>query len=238
MAVNKSTLNYFGLSTLLGFNLTNHSGGFIEYAPPSPLRDIYLKYRAQRMSESGGHSFTIFEAANEMQEQTGLSPTDLSRELARISVNLFIAHPILYASSVARAWWSFWAVPNYWRLNQFSDAVTATQFQRAWRWEQLVLRAMNLLFVVGACALAAIFVFRRPPSSRTLIFLGVLASVVLSASLGQAIVEYGENPRYSVPTQPLVLCFVLTGAWLVGRLWRGRTGKSVSASHEAPSGGR
>jgi hypothetical protein len=217
---NHVILGYSGMTTLLGFNLTNHSGGFIDYAPDSTIKDVYLKYRARRASEGKDHAFTVFEAAEEMEAKTGLSRTQLSRQLTKISMDLFTSHPLLYAASVARAWWSFWAVPNYWRVEQFSDAKTASVFQTVWKWQQWGVRVGNVLFVFGVSILIPLLLSARSKSSRMLRFLAVLATIVLSVSLGQALVEYGENPRYSIPTQPLVICFVMSGAWTLWRAWR------------------
>src|SRR5215470_542250 len=51
---NKVTINYFGLSTQAGLNLSNHSGRFMEKAGDQHaiVRDIYLKYREKQIAET------------------------------------------------------------------------------------------------------------------------------------------------------------------------------------------
>ena len=70
---NQRQTGWFTLSTLAGFNLTNHTGKFIEQAPDkyADIRDIYLKHRSRVMARKGTSASTIWHAMDDLKKQTG-----------------------------------------------------------------------------------------------------------------------------------------------------------------------
>lgn len=210
---NKHQTGYFSTTTLLGYNLSNHSGTFMERAPDEDavLRDIYLKYRDRKIAETGSHHMTIFRARQELLQATGLSEIDLSREFQRISVNLFKAYPTDYLRSVGKAWLIYWTEPNYWHLDKIKHTGVASVLQSVWKVQHPLLRGLNVVFVFLSLYITWHFlVFMRSGAmSDALRVALVLAINVISVSVMQALVEYGDNGRYFIPNQPLVLMCVL-----------------------------
>ncbi|ADE15267.1 conserved hypothetical protein [Nitrosococcus halophilus Nc 4] len=211
---NKVTLGYAGITTFMGYNLSNHSGGFIEHAPPSKIRDIYLRYRAEKVKQSGNHSMTIFEAKDEIMAETGFGHVELSQELARISLQLFIEHPVLYLQSVFRSWVSFWAAPNYWKPAQVESPKIAAFLGELWGAEQWLVRVMNLLFVFSTVGLIVKVILFRGYAEPTLRVPLVITALIMATSLVQALFEYG-NTRYSIPTQSLMITFIILFVWQI-----------------------
>jgi hypothetical protein len=225
---NKATVDYFGLTTIVGYNLSQHSGGFMEKAPEryADIRDIYLKYRQERLRESKTHSMTIWVARQEIKDKTGMSDVALSNELTKLSLQLFTKYPALYARSVTEAWASFWAVPNYWKLEKIDNSGVVDFLNSVWKTERYALIVMNFVFLcVGGYAIIEAMVNRCKGTTRLDVSL-ILSCVVISASGLQAMLEFGENGRYSIPTQPLVTSLVLMSVWA----WAGKIGRSVSRS--------
>lgn len=213
---NKLQVDYLGLTSFMGYNLTNHSGRFMELAPPGDVRDIYLRYRDEKIHETGTHSMTIFEAEDELRASTGLSRAELSKELSAISLRLFANHPGLYLRSVAEQWYSYWAVPNYWRLQKVSPQSLQAPLQGIWKLEQFGLRAANAVFLLSGPILVWLFFGSRPESGNTFGLGLALYFLVLGASVVQALVEFGQT-RYSITTQPIVVLVAgATALWL----WR------------------
>lgn len=134
MAFNKATINYFGLTSMVGYNLTNHSGAFMEKAGDeyATVRDIYLKYREQKRAETGRHAMTIFIARDEMMAKTGLDEVGLSRVLTKLSIELFLEYPTPYLKNVADSWVSFWAVPSYFQPEKFTNLAALRFVQAVW----------------------------------------------------------------------------------------------------------
>lgn len=225
MGFNKAQIDYFGLTSFMGYNLSNHSGKFMELAPPGTIRDIFIKHRNSKLQRTGTTSMTVFEAEDELEQVTGLSRAELSKRLARISIELFIQHPGLYLQSVAEQWYSYWAVPNYWKPDKISNSGVKRGFRVIWGFEQLGLRIANVLFVLSAPLIVWLWA-RGEKEGRQRLGLGIsLYVVVMSASVVQALVEFGQT-RYSVTTQPLMLLGL--SAWLYWS-WRRLRGSETQA---------
>jgi hypothetical protein len=210
MYFNKEKTGYFSISNGLGFNLTNHSGAFMEYAPDeyAIIRDIYLKYRKAKMAETGSHRMTIFLAWHELREVTGLPDPQIAHQFQRLSMQLFMQFPLQYMASVADAWLSFWVVPNYWHLDELKFQSLANSLKVIWKGQQVVYRLFNLLFLIAAVVLLWQLLRRRKLLQHNLIPL-LLITIILGNSVVQATAEYGENGRYSIPIQPLVITVVI-----------------------------
>jgi 4-amino-4-deoxy-L-arabinose transferase-like glycosyltransferase len=207
----------FKPTTLLGYNLTQHSGGFFELVPDDDarLRDIYLRHRAARVAKIGSHTHTIWSARPEMLKTTGLGPGELSDELTRISIALFVAHPRLYLESVRRAWLRFWDSKLMLRDEFFHYPQSLPALLSAWRTQKTLLQNLKKMLLPGlvwylVCAVAG----RRRRAAEVPLF--VLA-LIGSASLVQALVELGENARYAIPFQPLIIFVVVGLIWDAAR---------------------
>lgn len=210
-AFNKIATGYFGITTLTGYSLTQHSGAFIEFAPDrySTVRDIYLEHREINIAEIGTHSQTIWRAYPEMLRVTGLSFGDLSRELTKMSMELFVTHPDYYLKSVFKSWVDFWRVANYWRLDNFRSATLKIVLDIAWIVQHRTFVLINFIFlVITIIYMYKVFAHKKIKNGFNLMVIGI----VLPSSLFQAMVEHGENARYAIVFQPLIFLVVLV--WL------------------------
>ena len=221
-------IGYFGLSTEIGFSLLNHSGAFIELAPDkyAAIRDPYLKSRALQMAANGSHVNAIFRVEEEIEKRTGYNQLQLLRELTKMSLELFAAHPMLYAQGVMRGWLGFWRPPlfrgkpflggplqNALDVPRPRAGVLERSFVAIGLREIRVLLWVNLIFLAAAVWIGTRFMARREPWGFDLSAI----AIVLAASLGQAMVEFGDASRFSVPTAPLVLYAVIVSSWRVLR---------------------
>jgi hypothetical protein len=205
---NKAHVGYFGLTTQMGMSLAQHSGKFISFAPDefAALRDIYMRHRA-RMPANADH-MTVWEAVPDMLAETQLSFIDLNRQLTKLSLLLFARYPDLYLRSVLDAWIGFWPVQNLWNPELIRSSAMKRALLSLWSVEHVVLRGMNLVFFLLAIALAVPALLRSLKDRRINAYL-ILACIVLAGSFVQAFLEATDNARYSIPTQPLVVVFVL-----------------------------
>ena len=234
MSLNAVVVGQFTLSTRMGLHLMNHSGSFVELADDdfALIRDIYLRHRAEVLKTDeaqklrGGEQYnTIQYAKDDLMAATGLSIIQLSRELTRLSLRLFLRHPLLYANSVFKAWKTYWTAPIYWKPSAIQVRGVAAAMQAVWRFEQLLIRLVNLALVLGVLSLSAHAAYallrtsfrgRAIDPQRALLL--VVGGVVLWFSLLQAPFECCENGRYSIPTQQIAITFTsLLGAWLVSK---------------------
>jgi hypothetical protein len=222
--VNWWNVGYFSISTQLGFGLTNQSGAFIELAPEqyAAIRDPYLKARSKQIAATGTQTNTIYRAWDEIQRETGYDEIRLLTEVTKMSLQLFTAHPILYARGVARSWLNFWVPPlsvGMPFLGGHSKGIyhgppllaalarTARTIQAK---EVPALMVLNLIFLLLVASMMMRLLMRVLPFG----FDQAAIAVVIIASLVQAMVEFGDG-RFAVPTFPLVIYTVIVGLWSV-----------------------
>src|SRR4030066_950509 len=100
----------WSLTTMTGFHLIQHTGSFFEYVPDeyASVRDTYIQYRDAHIAQYGTQTNTIWEAIPEMSRVSGYNFYDLSKVLARISIQLILKHPWLFMKSAISGWWMFW----------------------------------------------------------------------------------------------------------------------------------
>ena len=204
---NQFTVDYFGITTLLGYNLTNHSGAFMQYAPPeySVIRDIYLRYRDNNSTQIN----VIWQAYLEMQHATGLSFSELSRVLTKMSLQMFIEHPGAYFKGVFKGWNDFWK-PVFWYADY--GLIRSVSLRNIVSYlsiiEMSLFSHLNSIFLLVALWTIVKAILKPRVFDFNILFI----LIVLMASISQALIEYGDGTRFAIPFLPLILFEVIT--WL------------------------
>ncbi len=213
--INWRTAGYFGPTSLSGYSLSNMVGNFMEYAPEkyAVVRDIYLKHRALRVAATGNHAMTVWAAFFDLSRAADVDYSGLSRLLTEISLNLILAHPLLYLGNVVQSWVGFWKVPIYWDLDLVHPRALMSIVRNAWSAERAILLGVNFAFLGMGLTWGVRWVARRSHGLELVLLSGWI--IVLTASLTQALVEYGENPRYGAPFESLMVLIVTLGGWLL-----------------------
>lgn len=203
---------HFAMSTQSGFGLVNHSVEFVELAPEryATMRDLLLKHRAERIAAAGHAGNTVWYAWPEIRQATGWSLPEASRQMQRMSMQMFAEHPLRYAASAARAWLEFWTVPIIWLPERISPPWLAQPLQALWWVEHKILRLCNLLFV-GLVAAVAVSrhmreAVRWDPSATA------ISALILASSLLQAMADRGAGSRYAMTVQALVVLLLIVSA--------------------------
>jgi hypothetical protein len=191
----------------------------MERAPDefADIRDTYLKYREQRASEGRTHAMTIFDAREELKSRTGLDDITLSREFQRLSVRLIRENPLDYLKGVSKAWAGFFTAPVYWNPKDATSDGAARLMDAIGVSERWVIRAGYAVFLLAAVPAMWVAWIRRRGQDPGWNTLSLLASVVLATSLLQALLEYGENGRYALPTQSLAMAAAVA---VIALAWR------------------
>jgi len=205
--------NQWGLETMGGFHLIQNTGTFFEYVPDeyAAIRDTYLKYRDAKIDQSGTQTNVIWKAIPEMMDVSGLGFYDLSRLVGKISVDLIRKHPDLYLKNVMQGWWLFWRAPVYWSSDALKYSTLSPILDVLIFLERLLLWAFNSLFLFTSLLLV------WPPFRRNFHptpIHGYLMGIILSTSILQSFLDHGDNPRFLIPMQSLV---VLWGLWFLIR---------------------
>ena len=231
--VNLRATGYFGLSTALGYNLTNHTGAFIDDAP-SKYHDIRTIYLDERQTHVWSDAFLsrFHLATNQinviwepgvipaMMRSTGLDFDELSRRLVGMDLGLIASHPLLYSQQVLAASPYFFlgvghgGVPNVSSIWPHGMPLGV----RVW-WS--LARLMTAVLAFGALfVVPTLVVVRRLRASTAPWIAWFLAwswTALVLASLVQAAIEFGDANRFGVPLAP---SSIAVGVTAVAALWQ------------------
>ncbi len=218
----------WALTTMTGFHMVQHTGGYFEYVPDkyAALRDTYIKYRNAQIAQNGTQTNAIWDAIPEMTKVSGMTFFDLNRLLIRISTRLILDHPDLFLRDCVEGWWMFWRSPVYWSQGAFRSPGMGAVTNLAIRIERPFLWAANVLFIVLSLLSAGLAVWppRKLPAHgpvarlrsmavRMPAFIWCVAGCIWVASILQTLLDHGDNPRFLVPLQSLVVLWVLWYGW-------------------------
>jgi hypothetical protein len=213
-----STYGMLSPTTMTGYHLVQHTGEYFEYLPDevAPIRDTYLRYRDARIAERGVQTNAIWDAIPEMSEASGLSFFGLSAELQRLSLRLIAEHPGLYLGNVIQGWIDFWKAPVYWDRAGLESGWLGPLFAG---WAVLgrgLSLVANAAFLMGSAAAVVSGKLRRRLGVDH--FALVVGGLIGLSSIVQTLVDHGDNPRFLVPLQAVVILLVVRAGWT---WWRG-----------------
>lgn len=205
-----SHFKILSFDTIGGFRWLNHTGEFFELVPDADavIRDTYLKYRAAKIAETGTQTNAAWDAMDELLKNSHLGFYALSRELTRISLDLIRAHPELYLKNSLSGWWMFWWAAVYWTPAELIIPGLIPVLRVLIFAERMLLIAANLTFL--AVSLAVVLWKKARQTLGMKPFLWLALASIWAASVAQTLLDHGDNPRYLVPLQTLVLVLV---AW-------------------------
>jgi len=207
-----SNYKILSFDTIGGFRWLNHTGEYFEYVPDSDaiIRDTYIRYRSARIAETGSQSNAAWDAMDELLNNSRLGFYGLSRHLTDISMDLIRAHPDLYLKNVFSGWWMFWWAAVYWSSDMFKAPALVPVVRILVLGERGVMVLANLIFIGGSLASA---LWKKARSALGMGLFGWLVLVTVgAASVLQTLLDHGDNPRYLVPLQTVVL--VMVAWWL------------------------
>jgi hypothetical protein len=96
-------------------------------------------------------------------------------------------------------------VPRYGQRQNITTGGVGTALDWIWKIEHPLLRLLNAIFLFSSALLAIQMLRYRKQGIARFAAPAFMATVVLATSVVQALAEYGENPRYFIPSQPLVI---------------------------------
>lgn len=232
-AFNYTRFDYPGLTTLAGFNLTNHSGAFMEKAPPEykDIADIYISHRERLVPRIGTHATTIWYALPDLEAATGLSRPELSRRFGRLSVRLFRDNPGLYLRSVAKSFTIFWLPAWYTGGSGLLPALrSGNASERLLLWPLSLAQALftGLFFMLPVALALSLRMQKALPFNFGL---AALYLIVFVTAILTSLMEYGENARYEQSVEPFVIG---TGLCVIISLIQGKLRREKPVTVDTP----
>jgi len=223
----QSNYHVFSLTTMNGYHLIQHTGYYFEAVPDeyADLRDVYLSYRDARMAERGTQGNAIWDAIPAMQAVSGQNFYQLSRTLESISIYLIRTHPGEYLSRVLKGWWLFWRAPVYWNAGNLTPAILASVLPVLITGMRGMLFVVNLIFIIASLAVLVSKRLRQVWKITT--YHVLLAGSVWASSIASSLIDHGDNPRFLVPLQTVVVFLVLWAAYQSWFVWSSSKQKKV-----------
>ena len=211
-------------TAMAGYSLVQHTGEYFDYLPDkyASIRDTYIRFRDAQIAARGVQTNAIWEAIPEISKASGLGFYELAREMQRISWWLIRHHPDLYLKNVIEGWVSFWKAPVYWRPEAV-QSVFAGVFLSGMA---IVGRGISLLANFLFLAFSALVVVSANWRRKLHFELVSMAAsgMIWMISILQTLLDHGDNPRFLVPLQVLVIYLVVRTLWF----WsKGRVGLEV-----------
>ena len=215
----QSNYHMFSLTTMTGYHLVQHTGYYFEAVPDdyAELREIYLDYRDARIANTGSQGNAIWDAIPAMQAASGQNFYQLSRTLQSISIDLIRSHPGEYLSRVLRGWWLFWRAPVYWNPGGISSPVLASVLPLLILGMRALLFVANLTFVFAS--LLILVSKRLWEAWEITTYHVILAGSVWASAVASSLIDHGDNPRFLVPLQTVVVFLVLWAAYRSWEVW-------------------
>jgi len=205
-----SNYKILSFDTIGGFRWLNHTGEYFEYVPDqyADIRSTYIYYRDRKIAETGTQTNAAWDALPEMQRASKMGYFGLSRLLTDISMDLIRAHPDLYLKNVFSGWGMFWWAAVYWSVDALKTPALVPALNALIMLERGLLILGNFLFLAGS----ALAVFWKKLRARLGMnpFIWFAVASIWAASIVQTLLDHGDNPRYLVPMQSLVIFIV---AW-------------------------
>lgn len=205
----------WGMDSIGGYHLVNHSGVFFEYVPDeyAEIRDTYLQFRAARIAQTGSQVNTIWDSIPALIKVSGLGYYGLARLLGKISMQLILEHPALYLRNVLYGWWWFWLIAIFWAPQAVTNPTLQAALKSVILLERGALFSANMLFIAGS---VTALIWRK---ARTFLRMDAypcfITITIWLTSILQSLIEHGDNPRFLVPLQSMVVFVALFWIWQI-----------------------
>jgi len=223
--INRQNSDYFGVSPMLGFNLSTKTVRVIERLPDEykGIRELLIRSRdSDLIARDGSHTgvMYIWQTIPELQRLTGLSKAELSNQMLKLNLLLIREAPLEYVVEVARSMSTYW-LPSSTDISNFNSR--EIQFL----WVIIHYTTVVLFFFVSILIFSFLVIIRGLPIEirdrvRRLVepfrqlFLPFIVSIsiIVYTMLISTMVEAG-SPRYRTPTDLLMFFAVAMGLYIV-----------------------
>jgi hypothetical protein len=220
---NRQSFDFFGVSPMLGFNLSTKTVRVIERLPDEykDIREALISSRDSELTARGGsHTGVMFiwRTIPDLQRLTGLSKVELSKYMLKLNLLLIREAPLEYAVEVSRSLSTYW-LPSTTDLSNFNSR--AIQLL----WATIHFTVVFLFFAVSVSLLGLWAIMRRlpveirnrisdliEPCRHLFLPFFISISIIVYTMLVSTMVEAGL-PRYRTPADLLMFFALVIGLY-------------------------
>lgn len=225
---NLQHFNYFGISPMLGFNLSTKTVRVIERLPNEyeNIRDLLIDSRNRALIENNSsHTGVMFiwQTIPDLQRLTGLDKVDLSNYMLRLNLLLIRQAPLEYIVEVTKSLSTYW-LPSSTDISNFNSR----RIQLIWVIVHFVVIAVFFTVTILIFSLL-ILIWQFPKKIKSQISNHIMTfshlflpfiisiSIIVYTMLISTMVEVG-NPRYRTPTDLLIFFTLTIGLYFIRQL--------------------
>ncbi len=200
---------YRSITSFSGGNLAQNTVFYVENADDkyAEIRDIHVRKRDSLIAADHDPAMAIWFTYTELNKKKPLTIAEFSQRLDPMNASLIMANKMAYLKQVGRSWVYFWGTGIMWNY----DNLKFKQLKRALAafWSYIIVPLIVFLKIIFLAI--CLYHFYDRIKKRKWIFNFELFCVllILGASVGQALVTFGSNARFSVPFFPLIFIVVV-----------------------------
>ncbi|MFT5891182.1 MAG: 4-amino-4-deoxy-L-arabinose transferase-like glycosyltransferase [Dokdonia sp.] len=203
--LNFQNTGYKSVTVFSGMNLAQSCVYFVDNASDTDaeLRDLYVRKRDSVINANGNVPMSIWRVYEELKAKENITVAELSQRFDPMNKELIKNNPLAYSKQVGISWMHFWDEYILWNYSKFKHTIPKWVLSGTWLYVQ-----RPLLFIINSAFLiiSLLMIARRIRKKElhlTFYFFCIL--LILGSSLGQALVIYGNNGRFSFPFIPFII---------------------------------
>lgn len=202
--VNLKYNDTFSFATGRGFAAMEMAGEYIECAsddyPYNTIKEVYIRERDNNIRNGAPHIDTIWGITDEIQEKTGFSYNELSKEVRKMCTQVMLENPNIYIKSVIRSMKNFWQTFG---ILIFTKSNTSTVIKHI----NIVQRGILILLQIPFLFSPLIYFGKRKKLAHNrdvLLICSFVYILIVGISILISTIECSEG-RFAMPTFPLLI---------------------------------
>ena len=205
---NEKHTGYKAITAYSGINVAQTTVFFLEEADNEfkTIREHHIRKRDSLIVHGGDPAMAIWYVYQDLEKKDSLTVAEFSQLLKPMNDNLISNNKFSYLKQVAISWIDFWNTGMMWNYDSF--AIKPIKWVLAGFWLFIMTPIIILLKIIFL--VICVHHFYKRIRNRKLLFTFEFFCVllILGASVGQALVTFGSNARFSMPFFPLILIVV------------------------------
>ncbi len=218
--INEINTGYFAPVSYYGLTTAQNCVYFAEKSTSEFdwIAKPYVAYREKSIRENKDLAMTIWYAYEDgAYNKYNLTFQQLSAKLGEFAKITIKNNPRDYLKQViCRSWFDYWKPTIYWNYDKFNFKYANKIAFGVWYIQYAILLFFRLFFIV-----LMPYYFVQYIENRKVTIVFMLTSIVFLSSILQAMVTYGDNERFSVPFEFImiivVFIFIRDKNWLPTR---------------------
>ncbi|MCG2419610.1 hypothetical protein K8089_11300 [Aequorivita sp. F47161] len=206
---NEEHTGYKAITAFSGINVAQTTVFFVENADDkyATIRDLHVRKRDSLITIGKDPAMAIWHVFADLERKDSITVAEFSQLLKPMNEDLLKNNKLAYLKRVSLSWIDFWNTGIMWNYESFQIKEVKWVLAGFWLFIMTpIVIFLKILFLI-ICAFHFYKRIRNRKWLFTFEFFCVL--LILGASVGQALVTFGGNSRFSMPFFPLILIVVV-----------------------------